>query len=83
MLFLLWILSKTQEETLFHKKVAPVIKTSPPEKSNGTVVKLEEEVAEKSQISSPSTRESEKVRGLTFTYCLLKVTTHCQQTYWV
>lgn len=42
----------------------PVNKTSPPEKSNSSVVKLEEEVAEKSQISSPSTQDSEKVWGL-------------------
>lgn len=52
---------KTQEETLFHKKVEPVTKTAP-EKSNSSVGKSEEE-AQKIQISSRSTRDSEKVGG--------------------
>ncbi|XP_044026576.1 histone-lysine N-methyltransferase EHMT2 isoform X3 [Siniperca chuatsi] len=43
----------TVEETLFHKKAEP-------EKSNSSVGKSEEEVAQKIQISSPSTRDSEK-----------------------
>lgn len=45
---------KTKEETLFHKKVEPVTKTST-EKNNSRV--SEEEI----QISSPSMQESEKV----------------------
>lgn len=54
---------KTQEETLFHKKVEPVTKTAP-EKSNSSVGNSEEEVVEKIQISSPSTRDLKKVCSL-------------------
>lgn len=43
---------KTKEETLFHKKVEPVTKTST-EKNNSRVSKEE--------IQSPSMQESEKV----------------------
>lgn len=49
---------KIQEETLFHKKVEPLTKTSP-EKNNSSVGKS----VEKNQISSPSIRDSEKVGG--------------------
>lgn len=55
MSFLIYFM--TQEETLFHKKVEPVNKSTT-EKSNGSVGKSEEE---KNQISSPSTRDSKKV----------------------
>ncbi|XP_027143095.1 histone-lysine N-methyltransferase EHMT2 isoform X3 [Larimichthys crocea] len=48
--------AQTVEETLFHKKVEPVNKSTT-EKSNGSVGKSEEE---KNQISSPSTRDSKK-----------------------
>ncbi|KAF3833995.1 hypothetical protein F7725_025199 [Dissostichus mawsoni] len=48
-----------QEETLFHKKVETVTKTAP-EKSNSSVGKLKQEVAEKIPISSPSMQDSEK-----------------------
>lgn len=53
-------LSKKQEEKLFHKKVESVTKTAL-EKSNNSVGKLEEEVSGKILISSPTTRDSEKV----------------------
>ncbi|TMS18641.1 Histone-lysine N-methyltransferase EHMT2 [Larimichthys crocea] len=48
--------AQTVEETLFHKKVEPVNKSTT-EKSNGSVGKSEEE---KNQISSPSTQDSKK-----------------------
>lgn len=51
---------QTQEETLFHKKVDPVTKPAVV-KSDNSVRNSEEEAAEKSQISSPSTRDSDKV----------------------
>lgn len=50
----------TQEKTLHHKNVEHVTKTSPAMNS-GIMGKSEEEAAEKKQISSPSTRNSEKV----------------------
>lgn len=51
--------AQTVEETLFHKKVETVTKTAP-EKSNSSVGKLKQEVAEKIPISSPSMQDSEK-----------------------
>lgn len=51
---------KPQEKTLFHKTVEPVTKTAP-EKSDSGVGKSKEGGVEKIQISSPSTRDSEKV----------------------
>ena len=51
---------KTQEETLFHKKVEPVTKTAPV-KNSSSVGKSEKEAGRKMQISSPSERDSEKV----------------------
>ncbi|XP_010792217.1 histone-lysine N-methyltransferase EHMT2 isoform X1 [Notothenia coriiceps] len=47
------------EETLYHKKVETLTKTAP-EKSNSSVGKLKQEVAEKIPISSPSMQDSEK-----------------------
>ncbi|XP_077937329.1 histone-lysine N-methyltransferase EHMT2 isoform X2 [Gasterosteus aculeatus] len=49
---------RTMGEPLFHKKVECVTKKTP-EKSNGSVGKSEEEVAEKIHISSPSGQDSE------------------------
>lgn len=62
---------KTKEETLFHKKVEPVTKTST-EKNNSRVSK------EEIQISSPSMQESEKVWGLIYLLSI-NIDTHCQQ----
>ncbi|XP_034747151.1 histone-lysine N-methyltransferase EHMT2 isoform X3 [Etheostoma cragini] len=50
---------QTVEETLFHKTMESVTKTAP-EKSNSSIGRSEEEVAEKIQISSRSMRNSEK-----------------------
>ncbi|XP_076006071.1 histone-lysine N-methyltransferase EHMT2 isoform X2 [Genypterus blacodes] len=49
----------TMEENLFHKKVDPLTKSAVV-KSDNSVRNSEEEAAEKCQISSPSTRDSEK-----------------------
>ncbi|XP_062265391.1 histone-lysine N-methyltransferase EHMT2 isoform X1 [Platichthys flesus] len=51
--------TQTVEETTFLKKVESIAKSTPV-KSNGSVEKSEEEAAKKTQISSPSTRDSEK-----------------------
>ncbi|XP_026156563.1 histone-lysine N-methyltransferase EHMT2 isoform X2 [Mastacembelus armatus] len=51
--------AQTVDETLFHKKVEPVTKTTPL-KSNSSVGKSEEEAVKKIQISSPSRRDTEK-----------------------
>ncbi|XP_039978265.1 histone-lysine N-methyltransferase EHMT2 isoform X3 [Xiphias gladius] len=47
------------EQPLFHKNVEPVAKAAPVN-GNGSVGKLEEDAEKKIQISSPSTRDSER-----------------------
>ncbi|KAG7225444.1 hypothetical protein INR49_027438 [Caranx melampygus] len=55
--------AQSVEETLYHKKVEPVA-TTVPVKGTSSASKSEEEAAKKIQMSSPSTRDSERVQSL-------------------